>query len=60
MVLTELHEHVIGIKRGWLGERGEVREVKLLGLAIIGRLTEKRSPMEARSSWLGPMARKKT
>lgn len=60
MLLTELHEQVTGMKRGWLGERGEATEVKLLGLAIIGRLTEKRSLIEARSSWFGLIAVKKT
>lgn len=56
MVLTELHVQVSGIKRGWLGIRGEVRDVMLLGFAIIGRLTEKRSLMEDKSSWFGAMA----
>lgn len=59
MVLTELHVHVSGIKRDWLGERGEVREVKLLDLAIIGRLTEKRSLIDDKSRRFGPMVLKK-
>ncbi|KAJ0483604.1 hypothetical protein HanIR_Chr13g0666591 [Helianthus annuus] len=47
------------MKSSWLGTRGEVRDVMLLGLAIIARLTEKRSLIEAKSSWFGPMARKR-
>lgn len=56
-MLIELHEHASGTKRGWLGRRGEVKDDILLGFEIIRRLTEKRSPMEARSMNSGAMAR---
>lgn len=56
LVLTELHEQDRGIKRGWSWIRGEVGEEMLLGLEIMRRLTEKRSPMEARSRKSGAMA----
>lgn len=52
-----LHEQVRGTKRDWSGMRGDVGSDMLLGLAIIGRLTEKRSAIEARSRWSGLEAR---
>lgn len=57
MVLTELQEQDNGTKRGWSGSKGEEGEEMLLGLAIMRRLTEKRSPMVARSRKLGELAR---
>lgn len=57
MVLTELQEQDNGTKRGWSGSKDEEGEEMLLGLAIMRRLTEKRSPMVARSRKLGELAR---
>lgn len=52
----ELQEHEIGTKRGWPETRAEEGEDMLLGSDILRRLTEKRSPMEARSRKSGALA----
>lgn len=58
LVLIKLHEQVSGTKRDWLGMRGDDGDDDmLLGFEIIRRLTEKRSPMEARSRRFGAVAR---
>lgn len=49
VVLMVLQEQVKGTKRDWSGSRGEEGEDMLLGFDIMRRLTEKRSPIEARS-----------
>lgn len=54
--LMKLQEQAKGTKRGWFGAKVELGEEMLLGSAIMGRLTEKRSPMEARSRKLGAEA----
>jgi len=57
--LTGLQEQVKGTKRGVFGSKGVLREEEemLDGVDIMRRLTEKRSPMEARSVKLGAVAR---
>lgn len=49
VVLMKLHEQVKGMRRGWLGSRGEEGEEILLGFEIIKRLSWKRSEMVAKS-----------
>lgn len=56
VALGELQEQGIGIKRGWPETRVAFEEEMLLGFEIMKRLTEKRSPMVARSRKSGAEA----
>ncbi|KAL6549141.1 hypothetical protein OROHE_008986 [Orobanche hederae] len=49
-------EHVMGTRRGWFGIKVVFGVEMLLGWDIMRRLTEKRSPTEARSRKSGDVA----
>ncbi|CAI0465639.1 unnamed protein product, partial [Linum tenue] len=53
----DLDRRVNGTKSGWLGNNDAAGSEMLLGLETMRRLTEKRSPMEAKSRKLGGEAR---
>ncbi|CAN0887161.1 hypothetical protein LINGRAHAP2_LOCUS15553 [Linum grandiflorum] len=52
-----LQEQVSGTKSGWFGVRAADGSEMLLGFEIMSRLTENRSPMEAKSREFGGAAR---
>ena len=56
VALMLLQEHERGTKRGCPATRVEEGEDMLLGSDILRRLSEKRSPMEARSRKFGAVA----